>query len=160
MNLNPLDLGDAASAGATVVAFVALGIAIWSAVISTKTLGTARRSADAAEISADAAKRSADADEEMLRLAKGEADRPEIPWHLIQDGKSSYRLMNNSDRTAENVHIEGSVLAPEFENGDSIPARSAVRLLDVRTLAESKPVSVTWSFPGGSERLGPWMQPL
>lgn len=156
---NTFTLGDLGSSAAAIVALIALGVAIWSAIISTKTLGTAERSAEAAEVSAAAAKRSADADEEMVRLARGEADSPEVPWHLVQSGKSSYHLMNNSDRVAKNVHIEGSVLAPDFENGSAIPPRSAIRLLDVRSMAESNPVSVTWSTPGGAERLN-WVHPL
>ncbi|MDL2081973.1 hypothetical protein QNN03_36665 [Streptomyces sp. GXMU-J15] len=160
MDLSNVTLGDLGASVAAVVALVALGVAIWSAKISFKGLEAAQRSATAAEVSADAARRSADADEEMVRLARGEADSPEAPWHLIQSGKSSYRLMNNSDRPAENVEISGSVLTPNFQNGDTIPGRSAVRVLDVRSMAESEPLSVTWSRPGSTERLGPWVHPF
>ncbi|MDT0303548.1 hypothetical protein [Streptomonospora wellingtoniae] len=147
------------SLAAAIIALFALGISIYSAVISTKSLGASTRSAHAAELSAGAVQRSADADEEMVRLAKSNADRPEVPWHLIKEGRS-YRLMNNSDEEARNVEISGSVMASDFENGDAIPARSAIRLLDMRTLASSDPLSVTWSRPGRDERLGPWTQPL
>ncbi|MFJ5301100.1 hypothetical protein [Streptomyces sp. NPDC088350] len=160
MDLNDVTLGDIGAAAAAIIALVALGIAIWSAKISSKTMDAAQRSASAAEVSADAARRSADADEEMVRLARSGADSPEVPWHLIQAGRSSYRLMNNSDKPAENVEISGSVLAPDFQNGDTIPGRSAVKVLDVRSMAESEPLSVTWSRPGSTERLGPWVHPL
>lgn len=160
MDLSNVTLGDLGASVAAVVALVALGVAVWSAKIGFKGLETAQRSATAAEVSADAARRSADADEEMVRLARSEADSPEVPWHLIQSGKSSYRLMNNSDKPAENVEISGSVLTPNFQNGDTIPGRSAVRVLDVRSMAESEPLSVTWSRPGSTERLGPWVHPF
>ena len=154
MNLSSnVTLSDLGASVAAIVALAALGVAIWSAKISVKGLTAAQRSAAAAEVSADAARRSADADEEMVRLARGEADAPEVPWHLIQSSRSAYRLMNNSDKAAENVEIDGSVLVPDFQNGDSIPPRSSVRVLDVRTLGASRPLSVTWSRPGTTERL-------
>lgn len=123
MDLSNVTLGDLGASAAAVVALIALGVAIWSAKISSKSLEAAQRSAAAAEVSAEAARRSADADEEMVRLARSDADSPEVPWHLIQYSKSSYRLMNNSDKPAENVEISGSVLTPNFQNGDpSLPA--------------------------------------
>ena len=155
-----MDLGDTASLAAAIIALLALGISIWSAIISTKNLTASNRSATAAEVSASAARRSADADEAMVELAKGEADDVEVPWHLIPAGKS-YRLMNNSDKPAENVHIEGSVIAVNFENGDTIRGRSSVRILDVRSIADNDPLTVTWTKPGSpDERLGPWTHPL
>ncbi|MEU2901118.1 hypothetical protein ACWC4E_33915 [Streptomyces sp. NPDC001273] len=160
MDLSNVTLGDVGASGAAIVALIALGIAIWSAKISSKSLEAAQRSATAAEVSAEAARRSADADEEMLQLARAEADSPEVPWHLIQYSKSSYRLMNNSDKPAENVEISGSVLTPNFQNGETIPARSAVQVMNVRTMTDNEPLSVTWSRPGSIERLGPWTQPL
>lgn len=160
MDLSDITLSDLGASIAAVVALAALGVAIWSAKISSRSLEAAQRSATAAEVSADAARRSANADEEMLRLARAEADAPEVPWHVIQSGKSAYRLMNNSNEVVENVEISGSVLTPNFQNGDAIPPRSAIRVLDVRSLAESEPLSVTWSRPGHAERLGPWVHPL
>ncbi|GAA1937287.1 hypothetical protein GCM10009716_49270 [Streptomyces sodiiphilus] len=160
MDFSEVTLGDVGAATAAIVAVAAFCVAIWSARISSKSMDAAQRSAAAAEVSADAARRSADADEEMVRLAKAEADTPEVPWRLIHSGRSSYRLMNNSDKAAENVEISGSVLTSNFQSGDAIPPRSAIQVLDGRSLAENDPLSVTWSRPGSTERLGPWVHPL
>lgn len=150
--MDDITLGGIGSTSTAVVALFALAVSIYSAFIST-------RSASAAEKSADATQRSAEADEEMVRLAKAGADRLEVPWHLIKEGKR-YRLMNNSDEDAVNVEIHGDVMTPDFKNGGMIPARSAIRVLDTPSMGSSEPLSVTWYRPGEGRRLGPWTDAL
>jgi len=77
-----------------------------------------------------------------------------VPWRLEHDGGSAYRLLNDSDETAEAATltcgsaVQSGIIVVQAQPQDVQP-HSAIPFVDARALRQAdEPLIVTWRRPG------------
>lgn len=92
----------------------------------------------------------------MAALAEEQAARYVPPWEIILGGDLRRLLVNNGDKDALDVSIEGDsliVTGPAQHHWERIGTGESVEFLAARTIDQADDMAtVRWQEPGGTRR--------